>query len=87
MAALHMIFSDNGDTVQVISEIAQPGDAILLASDGCYLSSELFDTLPCYMLQQDATDRGLKPVAGVQLLSDKEWFDLLCRFECQVTWP
>ncbi len=87
MATLHMIFSASSDTVQTLAELIQPGDAALLGADGCYLYAELKGFLPCYLLSQDASDRGINTDESADVLSDEEWFELVCRFEQQVTWP
>ena len=86
MTTLHLILASSASGIAALPELIAQGDAILLASDGCYLYPEIPDSVPCYVLGQDAAVRGLSYPQDVRLIQDEEWLNLTLSFDNQVSW-
>ena len=69
---VHTLFSDSPDTLSQVKAALLPGDAVLLAGDGCYLT-------------EDAQVRGINET-NARLISDPEWVTLTADSQQVISW-
>ncbi len=86
---VHTLFSDSPDTLSQVKAALLPGDAVLLAGDGCYQIERakqiISSDADLFMLTEDAQVRGINET-NARLISDPEWVTLTADSQQVISW-
>ena len=85
---VHTLFSDSPDTLSQVKAALLPGDAVLLAGDGCYQNAkatQISSDADLFMLTEDAKVRGINETSA-RLISDPEWVTLTAESQQVISW-
>lgn len=85
---VHTLFSDSPDTLSQVKAALLPGDAVLLAGDGCYQierAKQIISDADLFMLTEDAQVRGINET-NARLISDPEWVTLTAESQQVISW-